>query len=83
MIKILFFASLKEQLSVGMLDYSIDNQLTVSELIDELGEKENPAWRDVLCAEDILVAVNQTIVPRDFIVNPGNEVAFFPPVTGG
>jgi len=83
MIKILFFASLKERLAVNSLDFSASEPLTVADLIVALAEQQNATWRDILGEQDILVAVNQTIVPREFVVSPGNEVAFFPPVTGG
>jgi molybdopterin converting factor small subunit len=45
--------------------------------------KEASIDRDILSAEDVLVAVDQTVVTSDFLVRPGSEVAFFPPVTGG
>ena len=83
MIKILFFASLKEQLASEGLEFAISEKMTVSQLVIFLGNKETPDWAGILCAEDILVAVNQTVVDRDFMVAPGDEVAFFPPVTGG
>jgi sulfur-carrier protein len=31
----------------------------------------------------VRVAVNQTMARMDTAVSPGDEVAFFPPVTGG
>ena len=83
MIKILFFASLKEQFLIDSLDFPLAASLTVNDLIIELEKTESSIKQGILSAEDILVAVNQTVVSKDFSVNPGNEVAFFPPVTGG
>ncbi|MFT4712283.1 MAG: molybdopterin synthase sulfur carrier subunit [Candidatus Azotimanducaceae bacterium] len=83
MINILFFASLKEQLLVAGVEFAISEKLTVSQLIISLCQRENSDWEDILRAEDILVAVNQTVVDRGFLVSAGDEVAFFPPVTGG
>jgi molybdopterin converting factor small subunit len=36
-----------------------------------------------LTAENIRIAVNQNIIGEDIGVTDGDEVAFFPPVTGG
>ena len=36
MIKILFFASLKEQLSIDALDFPLTESITVAQLVDEL-----------------------------------------------
>jgi molybdopterin synthase sulfur carrier subunit len=83
MINILFFASLKEQLMVAGVEFVTSEKMTVSQLITSLSQKENSDWEDILCAEGILVAVNQTVVERSFLVAAGDEVAFFPPVTGG
>lgn len=83
MIKILFFASLKEQLLSEGLEFVTSDKMTVSQLIARLGQTENQKWEAILGAEDILVAVNQTVVDRSFVVAGGDEVAFFPPVTGG
>ena len=83
MIKILFFASLKEQLSIDALDFPLTESMTVAQLVDQLVLKEASIDRDILSAEDVLVAVDQTVVTSDFLVRPGSEVAFFPPVTGG
>jgi molybdopterin synthase sulfur carrier subunit len=83
MINILFFASLKEQLMVAGVEFVTSEKMTVSQLITSLSQRENSDWEDILWAEGILVAVNQTVVERSFLVAAGDEVAFFPPVTGG
>jgi len=31
----------------------------------------------------LLVAINQTLMPLESIIKSGDEIAFFPPVTGG
>ncbi|MDW2047144.1 MoaD/ThiS family protein, partial [Vibrio sp. 708] len=40
-------------------------------------------WDLALEPGKLLAAVNQSIVPLDTQVKAGDEVAFFPPVTGG
>ena len=40
-------------------------------------------WALALDASKLLAAVNQTLVPMSHPLQAGDEVAFFPPVTGG
>ncbi|MFV2384055.1 molybdopterin synthase sulfur carrier subunit, partial [Escherichia coli] len=40
-------------------------------------------WALALEDGNLLAAVNQTLVRRDRALTDGDEVAFFPPVTGG
>ena len=40
-------------------------------------------WREALTDERLLVAVNQEVGDRQTAVADGDEVAWFPPVTGG
>ncbi len=80
-IKVLFFARLKEQLgessiSVELVDGSDTN--TLKETLLARGEQ----WL-ALNDEAILMAVNQNHLSQVAILNNGDEVAFFPPVTGG
>jgi len=76
---ILFFASLKENLNTDSEKITIDADTTVasikSQLIERHGEKYFP--KNILCAVNHEMADDSTLVTED------DEVAFFPPVTGG
>ena len=82
-VKIVFFASLRESLGVDSVDLQIPGPSRVSALISKLVEQHSPEWLEILTAENIRIAVNQDIVNGDVGVTDGDEVAFFPPVTGG
>lgn len=82
-VKIVFFASLREALGVDALDLQISAPCRVSALISQLVDQHSPEWLEILSAENIRIAVNQDMINEDVNVSDGNEVAFFPPVTGG
>jgi molybdopterin synthase sulfur carrier subunit len=82
MIKVVFFAALREQLNCNELSLPAQNIETITDvkaLLAAKGEK----WNSALTNGSLLVAVNHTMVDSDFAVKSGDEVAFFPPVTGG
>ena len=80
-VKVLYFAGLKEAL--GLPGETIDlpaSVATVGALRDWLVEQ----GRDKLAtAKNLRCAVNQDMAKLDATINDGDEVAFFPPVTGG
>lgn len=82
MIKVLYFASLRERL--GLADETLDEHpATLAGLRDALAARGEP-WREVFAGDmRVLAAVNQQMVGDDGLVNDGDEVGFFPPVTGG
>ena len=82
MLTILFFARLKEQLGQASLTIELSDSCSVQQLVERL-ITEKPQWQAHLTNVNILCAVNQNVVDKDFVVNAGDEVAFFPPVTGG
>ncbi len=82
-VKIVFFASLREALDVDSVDLQIPGPSRVSALIAQLVDEHSPEWLEILTAENIRVAVNQDMINGDADVIDGDEVAFFPPVTGG
>jgi len=76
-IKVLFFASLKEQLGKAEAQLELSSSQTVATLWETLS-----AGKEAL-PKQILFAVNHQYVHADYQLNDGDEVAFFPPVTGG
>jgi len=83
MLKIHYFASVREQLAKGSESLALPSGVaTVAELVDYLvnSDATNAPLAD---ARQVLVAVNQSVSGRDHPLQGDEEVAFFPPVTGG
>ncbi|MFT5420490.1 MAG: molybdopterin synthase sulfur carrier subunit [Candidatus Endobugula sp.] len=81
MIKIHFFASLSERLDCSNVNLEYAGEHTVAEIKQRLLEKGH-CW-SLLDEKSVQVAVNQTLSKADAQINDGDEIAFFPPVTGG
>ena len=84
MVRVLYFARLREALGTG------DEQLALPESVIDLGGLRDAligrggAWAQELAASrPIRAAVNQEMASAETPVSDGDEVAFFPPVTGG
>ncbi|TNC96087.1 MAG: molybdopterin synthase sulfur carrier subunit [Stygiobacter sp.] len=82
--KVLYFAWLRSMIGVGeeVLDPRPDVR-TVQELIDWLAGRSPGHVAAFADLGIVCVAVNQDHVKLDHPVADGDEVAFFPPVTGG
>ncbi len=76
MIKILYFASLREQIGRGTDNLEITKPINVLE-----------AWQQATgldeFTDNLLISVNQEYASAEALVSDGDELAFFPPVTGG
>ncbi|MYM63074.1 molybdopterin converting factor subunit 1 [Pseudomaricurvus sp. HS19] len=80
---ILYFARLRDELGLGEEQLEFTPAIrTLGALRDQLCER-GPQWRNSLRADGIFAAVNQGIADWDTPLQGGEEVAFFPPVTGG
>ena len=83
MVRLRFFASLRETLGTGdeqlELPDSVRDVATLTGLLQNRGE----TWNSALSDPRLHVAINQEIVKRDAPVVDGDEIAWFPPVTGG
>ena len=82
MIKVQFFASIREAVGVGSIEIDLGPQGSVADILDNLCTKY-PDWEGVLKNDRVLVALNQEMTHQGARVIDGDEVAFFPPVTGG
>ncbi|MEM0952537.1 MAG: molybdopterin converting factor subunit 1 [Pseudomonadota bacterium] len=83
MITVLFFGRLREQLGVDALDIAAGQAgPTVATLRQSLMNR-GTMWSEALSVQNLLCAVNQVQALHDAAVKDGDEVAFFPPVTGG
>jgi molybdopterin synthase sulfur carrier subunit len=84
MIKLLYFARLREDLGTSAEDLTLPAGVTTvaglrSHLIARGG-----TWASVLAdGKALRVAVNQDMADPTTAIKSGDEVAFFPPVTGG
>ena len=76
-----FFARLKEETGTSELNIQLESASTVGQLKDHL-LTVYPQWQQYL-EKNLLMAVNQTMAAPDTALHSGDEVAFFPPVTGG
>ncbi len=83
MIKIKYFARLSESLGVKSEELEYAGINTAEDIIDLLITR-GEVWADAFTGDNkILVAVNQELCDRNIVVKDGDEVALFPPVTGG
>jgi sulfur-carrier protein len=83
MLKILYFAGLRESLGVAEEVVELPSLPTVGGLLETLRDRGQP-WVDALAAgKRWRVAVNQDMAAADTPLKAGDEVAIFPPVTGG
>ena len=75
-IKVKFFARLREQVGQAEMELDVPINTTAEKL-----------WRSLVpdgqVTGDVLVAINHEYVDRSVEIEEGDEVAFFPPVTGG
>ncbi|EIC83731.1 molybdopterin synthase sulfur carrier subunit [Serratia sp. M24T3] len=81
MIDILFFAQVRELIGTGSLQIHAEfsNVETLRQALSQRGDR----WALALESGKLLVAVNQTLVEPNHPIKAGDEIAFFPPVTGG
>ena len=82
--KLLYFAWLRTK--IGTAEENLDPPAGVKDVagLIEWLQGRGPRFADALGNQKaVRVAVNQTYVPWTHPVKPGDEVALFPPVTGG
>ena len=76
MVNVLYFASLRELIGTANAQVAITQETAAS----EVWRQANP---NIELPDSSLIAINQSYASLESLVSPGDEVAFFPPVTGG
>jgi molybdopterin converting factor subunit 1 len=83
-VRVLYFAWLRERVGVAQEEIALPPGVgTVAALVDYLSARDarhEAAFRD---RKTVRCAVNQEFADMSSAVRPGDEVGFFPPVTGG
>lgn len=83
MINVLFFGRFRDELQCSSVEVEATDLDIVNDLRNKLISMHTAKWQDVLTATNVIIAVNQKIVDAYYPVAVGDEVAFYPPVTGG
>lgn len=83
-VRLLYFARLREVFAIAQETLAIpDNVNTLADLLDWLRQRGG-VWAEELAAgRAYRVAINQDLVGQDALLRENDEVAIFPPVTGG
>jgi molybdopterin synthase sulfur carrier subunit len=78
-----YFAGLRERLGVG------EERIDLPEGVEDVAalarwlQGRDDHWRQALADSRLRVAVNQQIATAGACIGDGDEIAWFPPVTGG
>jgi len=80
---IVFFAQTREIIDQSSLSLDFSPPLSDLEALRQQLASRGDKWDLALQRDKLLVAINQEMSPWDTPVKDGDEVAFFPPVTGG
>ncbi len=84
MITLLYFARLREALGSGQEQLVLPAGVSTLRALRAHLAQRGDAWaKEMAEGRNLRAAVNQTVVTVDSPVADGDEVAFFPPVTGG
>ena len=81
-VQVKIFASLRESLGKSQINLTVPAESTVEMLLKEIQDaygRDNP----LIDIRSVRVAVNQQIVEIDQVIRQDDEVAIFPPITGG
>ena len=84
MVTILYFARLREALGKASEQLSLPEGVgNVASLRQVLASRGGPWAQELAQSKNVRMAVNQDMADSETPVRDGDEVAFFPPVTGG
>lgn len=82
-VAVLFFGWVRESVGAGEGVLALDAPALLAEVLDRVAAL-SPAHATAMAGrEGLRFAINHDMAGPDAIVRPGDELAIFPPVTGG
>lgn len=83
-IRLVFLARLRDALGSAGEDLTLPSQVSTAGALREWLAGRGDHWaRELAPGRAVRIAINHNLVDADATVRNGDEVAFFPPVTGG
>ena len=84
MVTLLYFARLRETFGISSEQAELPAQINDVRSLTEWLRQRGGAWQQELAPNrPVRVAINQDMADSGTTVRDGDEIAFFPPVTGG
>ncbi len=83
MVRLRYFASLREALGTGAEELELPDGITTVAQLTAWLQNRGAEWQEALSDPRLHTARNQSVVRTDAPVRDGDEIAWFPPVTGG
>ncbi len=82
MVMVRFFAGFREKVNQERMNIPIERETTLGDFINTVKERF-PSLGDVLQSSRATIAVNHEVVEMNHVIKNSDEVALFPPVSGG
>ncbi len=83
-IKVLYFARIKEAVNYSTEEMSLPKGVVTVDLLKQYLAARGDTWANIFTGKQVVrAAINHVLVDDQAEIKAGDEVAFFPPVTGG
>ena len=83
-IKILYYARIKEAVNYSTEEITLPNDVSTVTALKNYLSLRGDVWADLFNGKQVVrAAINHELVDNLASIKSGDEVAFFPPVTGG
>ena len=82
-ITVKFFSLIREAVDTEQLTLEMSDRLSTVEALKNELSLRGEIWKETLSHPNLIQAINQRVVFQEEGIKDGDEVAFFPPMTGG